>query len=88
MAEFDRGTRDYSSLYRLYMKCTRECQIAYILLIFGTVVENDIQFGLARAIYKSDELNLTIYGLMKRKTSYCLMTYAKRTSQGTSQDTR
>ena len=88
MADFDRGTRDYSSLYRLYMKCTRECQIAYILLIFGTVVENDIQFGLARAIYKSDELNLTIYGLMKRKTSYWLMTYAKRTSQGTSQDTR
>lgn len=63
-------------------------QIAYFFTTFGTVMDIDCQFGLARAIYIPDELNRTIYGLMKRKTSYWPLTYAKRTSQGTSQGTR
>ena len=59
MSDFDRVNRDYPSLYRLYI-VMYESQIAYFFYTFSTVVENDIQFGLARAIYKSDELNLTI----------------------------
>lgn len=50
------------------MENPRECQIAYFSPTFGTLVENDIQFGLVRAIYIPNELNLTIYELMKRKT--------------------
>ena len=49
------------------MENPRECQIAYFSPTFGTLVENDIQFSLVRAIYTSDEINLNIYELMKRK---------------------
>ena len=49
------------------MENPRVCQIAYFSPTFGTLVENDIQFGLVWAIYTSDEINLNIYELMKRK---------------------
>ena len=75
MADFDRDNRDYSSLYRLYMKCTREPNRVFFSHIWLVIVVNcgnspifnwhrcgsRSQIGLGRALYMPDKLNLTIY---------------------------
>lgn len=39
----------------------RECQIAYFLCAFGTVMDVISRIGLVRALYMPDKLNQTIY---------------------------
>ena len=61
MADLDSGNRDYPSLYRLYMRCTRVPNRMF-LHTFGTVVDNRSKIGLVRAIYTPDELNQPYMG--------------------------
>ena len=76
MADFDRGNRDYPSLYRLYiMRYAREPNRVFFSNIWLVIIVNcgnspiinwnrcgsRSQIGLGRDLYMPDKLNLTIY---------------------------
>ncbi len=66
--------------------------MAYFLPTFGTVVDNDNQFRLVRAIYTPDELNLTTYVAGEKKNMILGVdlceTHKSGHKSGTSQGTR
>ena len=86
MADFDRGNRNYPSLYRRYiMRCARVPNRVHFIHIWLVIVVNcgnspifkwhrpgsRSQISLDRVLYMPDKLNLYIWAGEKKKVSPC-----------------